>query len=41
MIVHFEEQARDTFGAGFQLGIVQNYLEGFIHTCTNWGKDIS
>jgi len=40
-IVHYEEQRRVTLGAGFKLGTVQRFLEGYNYTCTNLGNDIS
>ena len=40
-IVHYEEQRRVTLGAGFKLGQVQEFLEGYNYTCTNLGNDIS
>ncbi len=40
-IVHYEENRRVTLDAGFRLGTVQGFLEGFNYTCTNLGNDIS
>ncbi|KAL7490568.1 hypothetical protein ACHAWT_000134 [Skeletonema menzelii] len=40
-IVHYEEQRRVTLGAGFKLGAVQAFLEGYNYTCKNLGNDIS
>lgn len=40
-IVHYEEQSRITLGAGFQLGAVQAFLEGYNYTCTKLRNDIS
>lgn len=41
-IIHYEEQARITRGAGFKLGTVQAYLETYGYNCTRHDKnDIS
>jgi uncharacterized membrane protein len=40
-IVHYEEQARVTTLAGFQLGTVQSFLEGYGYVCTRLESDIN
>lgn len=40
-IVHYEEQERITTLAGFQLGTVQTFLEGYGYICTRLGSDIN